>query len=62
MNPATVTLAEEIIAALVAAEPAVVAAVDAWIHGAGSEKLAVAAARAAGDAAVDAYQAAKDKP
>lgn len=52
--------AAEIIALLLEVAPEVLADIDAWIHTAGSEKLAVAAARKAGDAAVDAYQAAKD--
>lgn len=54
--------AAQIIELLLEVAPEVLADVDAWIHSAGSEKLAIAAARKAGEAAVDAYEAAKDEP
>jgi hypothetical protein len=56
------TLAEQVIAVLASAatSPEVLAAVDAWIHGAGSEKLAIAAARKTAEAGLDVLEAAVD--
>ena len=51
-----IPLLEQIVALLVAAEPEVVAAVDAWIHSTGSEKLSVAAARKTAEAAAEALE------
>jgi len=58
---AIVLSAEQIIAALIAAEPAVYKQVEDWIaKRKQTEAEAVAEMRAAGEAAVDAYEATED--